>query len=107
MAAQRKFISPPTFSAKPGENAQDWMERYELTGRYNHWDVAEMRTNFVHFCLNHPPLDDECPNPFDFVWLAGQGFLESLPWSIDDGVDRLGILCVKPTEGAAVTITFR
>jgi hypothetical protein len=26
--------------------------------------------------LNHPPLDDECPNPFDVVWLAGQCFLE-------------------------------
>jgi hypothetical protein len=23
------------------------MERYELTGRYNHWDAAEMRANFV------------------------------------------------------------
>ncbi len=49
MAAQRKFISPPTFSAKPGENAQDWMERYELTGRYNRWDAAEMRANFVMY----------------------------------------------------------
>ena len=49
MAAQRKFISPPTFSAKPGENAQDWLERYELTGRYNHWDSAEMRANFVMY----------------------------------------------------------
>jgi hypothetical protein len=38
-----------TFSAKPGENAQDWMERYELTGRYNHWDAAEMRANFVMY----------------------------------------------------------
>jgi hypothetical protein len=47
MAAQRKLISPPTFSAKPGENARDWLERYELTGRYNHWDAAEMRANFV------------------------------------------------------------
>jgi hypothetical protein len=49
MAAQRKFISPPTFSAKPGENALDWLERYELTGRYNRWDAAEMRANFVMY----------------------------------------------------------
>ena len=46
MAAQRKFISPPTFSAKPRENAQDWLGRYELTGQYNRWDAAEMRANF-------------------------------------------------------------
>ena len=25
------------------------MERYELTGRYNHWDAAEMRANFVMY----------------------------------------------------------
>ncbi len=49
MAAQRKFISPPTFSAKPGEDAQDWLERFELTGRYNHWDAAEMRANFIMY----------------------------------------------------------
>nr|CAH0104912.1 unnamed protein product [Daphnia galeata] len=49
MAAQRKFISPPTFSTKPGEDAQDWLERFELTGRYNHWDAAEMRSNFIMY----------------------------------------------------------
>jgi len=35
------------FSAQPGENALDWLERYELTGRYNQWDEDELRTNFV------------------------------------------------------------
>ena len=32
-----------------GEEAQDWLERFELTGRYNHWDAAEMRANFVMY----------------------------------------------------------
>ena len=49
MAAQKKFISPPTFSAKPGESAQDCLERFLLTGRYNHWDEAEIRGNFVMY----------------------------------------------------------
>jgi hypothetical protein len=49
MAAQKKFISPPTFSAKPGESAQDCLERFLLTGRYNHWDEAEIRANFVMY----------------------------------------------------------
>lgn len=49
MAAQHKFIPPPCFSAKVGENAVDWLERYELTGRYNHWGNQEMRANFVMY----------------------------------------------------------
>ena len=49
MAAQHKFIPPPCFSAKVGENAVDWLERYELTARYNHWGNQEMRNNFVMY----------------------------------------------------------
>jgi hypothetical protein len=49
MAAQHKFIPPPCFSAKVGENAVDWLERYSLTGRYNHWGNQEMRAHFVMY----------------------------------------------------------
>ena len=49
MAAQHKFISPPTFSARSGENPLDWLERYELTARYNHWGNDELRNNFVMY----------------------------------------------------------
>jgi len=49
MAAQHKFIPPTCFSAKVGENAVDWLERYELTARYNHWGNQEMRNNFVMY----------------------------------------------------------
>jgi hypothetical protein len=49
MAAQYKFIPPPCFSAKVGENAVDWLDRYSLTGRYNHWGNQEMRANFVMY----------------------------------------------------------
>jgi hypothetical protein len=49
MTAQHKFIPPPCFSAKVGENAVDWLERYSLTGRYNHWGNQEMRAHFVMY----------------------------------------------------------
>ncbi|KAK4012401.1 hypothetical protein OUZ56_021500, partial [Daphnia magna] len=44
-----KFIPPPSFSAKPGENAVDWLDRYELTGKYNRWGDDELRSNFVMY----------------------------------------------------------
>ncbi len=84
MAAQRKFISPPTFSAKPGENAQDWLERYELTGRYNRWDAAEMRANFVMylegtsrkwFLFTNDPADWE-----DQAAVAATATVETIPF---------------------------
>ena len=71
----------------------EWVDCQELV------DVSMQQVPFSHRdVLNHPPLDDECSGPFNVVWLAGQGFLEPLPWAVDDGVDRIRILCVKRME---------
>ena len=49
----------------------EWVDCQDLV------DVPMRQVPFSHRdVLNHPPLDDECPNPFDVVWLAGQCFLE-------------------------------
>ena len=40
---QIKFLSPPIFKASPSEDALEWIGRYETTGNYNGWGVAEFR----------------------------------------------------------------
>ncbi|KAI9554997.1 hypothetical protein GHT06_020287 [Daphnia sinensis] len=41
-----KFKAPPTFSGKEGEDAANWMDRYEVLADYNRWTDADKRTNF-------------------------------------------------------------
>ncbi|EFX69465.1 hypothetical protein DAPPUDRAFT_228655 [Daphnia pulex] len=41
-----KFKAPPVFSGKAGEDAADWMDRYEVLADYNRWTDADKRTNF-------------------------------------------------------------
>ncbi|KZS10306.1 Uncharacterized protein APZ42_025260 [Daphnia magna] len=48
-AAVQKFISPPMFKADPGDNASEWLDRFELTARYNRWGNNEMHKNFVMY----------------------------------------------------------
>ncbi|KZS03394.1 Uncharacterized protein APZ42_033847 [Daphnia magna] len=41
-----KFKAPPVFSGKGGEDATDWMDRYEILADYNRWADADKRANF-------------------------------------------------------------
>jgi hypothetical protein len=41
-----KFKEPSVFSGKSGEDAADWMDRYEVLADYNRWTDADKRTNF-------------------------------------------------------------
>ncbi|KZS10212.1 Uncharacterized protein APZ42_025365 [Daphnia magna] len=41
-----KFKASPVFSGKGGEDAADWMDRYEVLADYNRWTDADKRANF-------------------------------------------------------------
>ncbi|KAI9558444.1 hypothetical protein GHT06_015230 [Daphnia sinensis] len=48
MAVSRllKIKAPPVFSGKQGEDAADWLDRYESVGDYNRWNNEDKRSNF-------------------------------------------------------------
>ena len=66
MVARVKFLSPPVFKALPSEDALEWIGRYETTGAYHGWGVAEFRQHCGmyldgaarkwFFCATHPTL---------------------------------------------------
>jgi len=41
------FMNPPIFKGTADEDAQDWLDRYEATARFNHWrETEETLANF-------------------------------------------------------------
>ncbi|KZS02808.1 Uncharacterized protein APZ42_034614 [Daphnia magna] len=48
-AVVQKFVSPPMFKADPADNASEWLDRFELTARYNRWGNNEIHRNVVMY----------------------------------------------------------
>ena len=40
-----KYVTVPAFSAKPGEDADKWLERFEEAAAYNNWNDEKMCRN--------------------------------------------------------------
>jgi hypothetical protein len=48
-----KYVTVPTFSAKAGEDADRWLERFEEAASYNSWNAEKTLKN-VYIALDGP-----------------------------------------------------
>lgn len=77
MAVSRmlKFKAPPVFSGKQGEDAADWLDRYESVGDDNRWNNENKRANFGMY-LEGPASNGSSVIPYRThgkKWQQGQG----------------------------------